>query len=97
MNTYDSNPAAAACAATELAKLPVDAQAIVRKPNSIALLIATATTRSLKDSVGGFTESFLIHSLRQPKTFASRGAASNGVKPTDLLQVGSPSSGKNSR
>ena len=44
--------AAAAFAATEPAKLPVEAQATVLKPNSTALDKATATTRSLNDRVG---------------------------------------------
>ena len=45
-------PAAAALAATELARLPVEAQATVVKPSSLARLKATLTTRSLKDRVG---------------------------------------------
>src|SRR5205807_1387617 len=39
-------------AATELARLPVEAQAMVSNPNSRALVMATATTRSLNDKVG---------------------------------------------
>src|SRR3989337_817686 len=49
-------PARAAGADTEFARLPVDAQAAVSNPNSFALVMATATTRSLNESVGGFTE-----------------------------------------
>src|SRR5207253_11373258 len=45
-------PAAAACAAVLLARLPVDAQPTVSKPNSTAELIATETTRSLYEYVG---------------------------------------------
>ena len=37
MNTYDSSPAAAAWAATALARLPVEAQATVVKPSSLRL------------------------------------------------------------
>ena len=51
-------PARAAWAQTALARLPVQAQAIVLKPNSRALLLATATTRSLKLHVG-LAQSFL--------------------------------------
>ncbi len=40
-------PAAAAWAATAWARLPVEAQPTVEKPNSIARVTATATTRSL--------------------------------------------------
>ena len=57
-----SSPAAAALAATLLARLPVEAQPTVVKPNSRALLRATETTRSLNDSVGKLTASFLIQS-----------------------------------
>ena len=41
--------AAAAWAATALARFPVDAQATVSYPSSFALATATATTRSLKE------------------------------------------------
>jgi hypothetical protein len=37
---------------TELARLPVDAQATVSNPSSRARVSATATTRSLKERVG---------------------------------------------
>ena len=46
------SPAAAAWAAVALARLPVDAQATVPMPNSIAFDTATETTRSLNDSDG---------------------------------------------
>ncbi len=52
MNTTAGRPAAAAWAATELARLPVEAHATVSSPSSRALLTATETTRSLKDQVG---------------------------------------------
>src|SRR3990172_2401922 len=97
IKTYDCKPAAAACAARELARLPVDAQATMRKPNSRALFTATATTRSLKESVGEFTESFLIHRFRQPSAFPRRGARTSGVNPTAKLHVGSCSRGNRSR
>jgi hypothetical protein len=45
--TKQRMPAWAAWAAVLLARLPVLAQPTVSKPNSIALLIATETTRSL--------------------------------------------------
>ena len=46
------SPAAAAPAATALARLPVEAQPTVSIPNSLAFVSATATSRSLKESVG---------------------------------------------
>ena len=58
MNTKHSSPARAAYAATELARLPVDAHAMVSKPFALAQLMATDTTRSLKELVG-FMLSFL--------------------------------------
>ena len=52
MNTQHSTPSRAACAATLLARLPVDAHASTLKPSSSARVAATDTTRSLYDSVG---------------------------------------------
>ena len=60
MKMKDCRPARADWAATEFARLPVEAHAVVLKPNSCALDSATETTRSLKDSVGGQTASFLM-------------------------------------
>ena len=57
MKTMASRPARAAWADTLFARLPVEAQASVLKPNSRALVAATVTTRSLKDQVG-LTQSF---------------------------------------
>ena len=48
MKMYDFSRPSAAWAATEFARLPVDAHATVSKPNSRAFVTATATTRSLK-------------------------------------------------
>ena len=45
--TKQRMPGLAAWAAVLLARLPVLAQPTVSKPNSIALVIATETTRSL--------------------------------------------------
>ena len=52
MKTYDRSCASAAWAATEFARLPVEAHATVSNPNSCALATATATTRSLNEQVG---------------------------------------------
>ncbi len=57
---YAANPAAAEFAATELARFPVEAQPTASSLNSSALLIATAVTRSLNESVGELTLSFLM-------------------------------------
>ena len=78
MKTRHSMPAPAACAATELAKLPVEAQAIASKPNSRARAMATETTRSLKDHVG-FTVSFFSQRLSRPSTLPRRSALISGV------------------
>ena len=80
MNTYERNPACAACAATELARLPVDAQAATLKPNSSALLSATDTTRSLNELVG-LRVSFFSQTSPSPSSDASRSARTRGVNP----------------
>ena len=56
-------PMNAACAATDVARLPVEAQAAVVKPRRRALDSATETTRSLKEPVG-LRVSSLSHSSR---------------------------------
>src|SRR6516164_5798804 len=94
---YASSPAAAALAATLLARLPVEAQPTVLKPNSRALERATDTTRSLNDRVGKLTASFLIQSDSTPSASAKRLARTSGVPPTWGPTVGSPSIGKSSR
>src|ERR671918_2233555 len=73
-------PARVAWAATELARLPVEAQAAVLNPNSSAFDSPTATTRSLKELVG-LRVSFLIHSSPRPRAPARRSARTRGVKP----------------
>ena len=71
----------AACAATELARLPVEAQAMRVKPSSRAAVIATETTRSLNECVG-FAESSLIQTgAVKPSSSASRSARISGVMP----------------
>ena len=80
-NTIDGIPIRAACAATEFARLPVDAHAIRSKPSSRAAVIATETTRSLNEWVG-FAESSLTHSgAVKPSSSASRSARISGVMP----------------
>src|ERR1700740_3065555 len=54
-------PSRAACAATALARFPVDEQDTVSNPNAFACDSATATTRSLKLNVGRQTASFLMY------------------------------------
>src|SRR6266436_2368333 len=79
MKIHALRPARAACAATALAKLPVDAQPIVSSPKAAAALIAVATTRSLKDSDGCETASFLTQTWATPSRAASRGASTSGA------------------
>ncbi len=80
MRTTESIPARAAWAATELARLPVEAQAATLKPSWRALVRATETTRSLNEPVG-LAVSSLIHSSPKPSSAASRSARTSGVKP----------------
>ena len=58
MNVF--SPSRAACAATAFARLPVEEHPTVSNPKACALASATATTRSLKLSVGMQTASFLM-------------------------------------
>ena len=95
MKTTARSPARAAWAATELARLPVEAQARVSNSNWRARLLATATTRSLKDQVGLWV-SFLIHSSRIPSRRARLSARTSGVKPTPRSTTNSPSTGRRS-
>src|SRR5918911_3221639 len=80
MKMHACRPALAAWAATEPARLPVDAQASVSKPSSRALLLAIETGRSLNEKVG-LTVSFLTHRLFKPRARPRFLALINGVKP----------------
>ena len=97
MKIHDASPARAACAATALARLPVDAQPTVSSPNAIAALIAVDTTRSLNESVGCDTASFFTHTRATPSLSASRGASISGENPVSSDATGSPSNGSHSR
>src|SRR2546422_2367386 len=81
MRMNEGSPAAAAFAATELARFPVDAQPTASSLNSRALLIATAVTRSLKERVGELTLSFFKYRLSIPSFLLSRSARTSGVPP----------------
>ena len=59
MKTEQARPSLAACEATLLARLPVDAQANTLNPSSTARVAAIDTTRSLYEQVGWLTESSL--------------------------------------
>ena len=83
-------------AAVELARLPVEAQLTVVNPSSRARVSATETTRSLKESVGMLTPSFLMYRLLRPRRLARLPAFSKGVKPVPT-SIGSPSMGRKSR
>ena len=95
MKTIASMPARAAWAETELARLPVEAQARVWNPSWRAREEATATTRSLNDQ-DGLQVSFLIQSSRMPSRSASRSALSSGVQPTLRSTMKSSSTGRRS-
>src|SRR4051794_34912178 len=81
MNTMLGTPAQAACAATELAKLPVEAQANRVKPRPRAAVSATETTRSLNEWVGLAESSLTNSGARTPTAAARAGAATSGVRP----------------
>jgi hypothetical protein len=88
------HPAKAACAATDVARLPVDAHAAVVKPRRRALDIATDTTRSLNEPVGLRVSSF-NHSSRTPSTSANRVLRRSGVHPAPRSIGATPGSGSN--
>ena len=85
MKTTDGAPARAACAATELARLPVEAQAKRVKPSSRAAVRATDTTRSLNEWVGLAESSFTHSGARKPTSAASASARTSGVMPGSRL------------
>src|SRR5437879_12455008 len=82
MKTQASKPCCAACAATAFARFPVELQPTVWKPNRRAATSAVATTRSLKESEGKQTASFLIKRFFTPQRAASLVEATSGVPPT---------------
>ena len=95
MKTKLRSPACAACAATEFARFPVDAQATVLNPNSSAFDSATDVTRSLNEFVG-FSVSFLMHTSPSPSSDGEAvrpdqrreaGAEVDGGVPLDREQV----------
>src|SRR6266404_3569153 len=71
IKTQASNPCCADCAATAFARFPVDEQPTVWNPNLRAAASAVATTRSLNESEGKQTASFLKYKLCTPHFFAS--------------------------
>ena len=81
MKTIDGTPARAACAATELARLPVEAQANRVKPSPRAAVSATETTRSLNECVGLAESSLTQSGARSPTAAARAGALTSGVRP----------------
>src|SRR3712207_9049789 len=89
-------PARAACAATELARLPVDAQAYRSKPSARAAVSATDTTRSLKEWVGLAESSFTYSGARTPSAAPRPSARTSGVQPGSSVTraAGSPPTGR---
>src|SRR5712672_857693 len=71
IKTQESNPCCADCAATAFARFPVDEQPTVWNPNRRAAASAVATTRSLNESEGKHTASFLRKRLFTPQCAAS--------------------------
>src|ERR1700730_13449152 len=84
MKTQASKPCCAACAATALARLPVEEQPTVWNPKRRAATNAVATTRSLKESDGKHTASFLKDTFFAPQCAPSLREATSGVPPTAL-------------
>ena len=90
MKIQAARPARAAWAATEFARLPVEAaDGVEVEPDGG--VEATATTRSLNDS--GWETS----ARRTPSARASAGASMSGVNPVSSDTTGSPRIGSHSR
>jgi hypothetical protein len=83
------------CAATALARLPVDAHATVWKPSSCAFASATDTTRSLNEWVG-LAASFFTQTSRRPSASARRGVRTSGVQPAGRAYLGGAVNGRKS-
>src|SRR2546430_15875059 len=96
INTQASKPCCAACAATALARLPVEEQPTVVKLKRRAAASAVATTRSLKESEGKHTASVLKYRFFKPHLQASLCEATSGVPPTALGTPKSSGRGSNS-
>src|ERR1044071_4553014 len=79
MKIQHLSPLRAAWAAVALARLPVEEQETVSNPKDFALARATATTRSLKLSVGRQAASFLMNSFFAPIFFARVSVLIRGV------------------
>src|SRR5258708_10956684 len=92
MKMHARMPALAACAATDPARLPVDAHERTSKPSSRARVLAIETGRSLKENVG-LTVSFLSHKLRSPSAHPRLSALISGVKPACVSTTCSPLTG----
>jgi hypothetical protein len=74
----------------------VDEQPTVLKPNLPAAASAVATTRSLKESEGKHTASFLKYRFRTPHFFARCFEGTSGVPPTVFGKEKPSGSGRNS-
>src|SRR5881397_1888602 len=84
MKTHASKPCCAACAATALARFPVEEQPTVSRPKRRAAVRAVATTRSLKEREGKQTASFLRYRFFRPHCEARLREATSGVPPVAL-------------
>src|SRR5271166_2038828 len=96
INTQASIPCCAHCAATALARFPVDEQPMVVNPKCRAAAKAVATTRSLNESEGKHTASFLIYRFFTPHLAASLPDRSSGVPPIAKEGVNPTGSGSSS-
>src|SRR5260370_30187412 len=96
MKTHASKPCCAACAATALARFPVEEQPTVSRPKRRAAVRAVATTRSLKEREGKHTASFLRYRFFRPPFQASLCEATSGLPPVALGTEKASGEGKRS-
>src|SRR5260370_20926123 len=96
IKTHASKPCCAACAATALARFPVEEQPTVSRPKRRAAVRAVATTRSLKEREGKQTASFLKYRFFRPHCEARLCEATSGVPPVALGAEKSSGRGRSS-
>src|SRR5215470_10743977 len=96
INTQASKPCAADCAATALARFPVDEHPTVSNPNRRAAARAVPTTRSLNEREGKQTASFLRYKFVRPHCLASLRERTSGVPPIAVVAEKPSESGRSS-
>src|SRR5262249_22277317 len=96
MKTHASKPCCAACAATALARFPVEEQPTVSNPNQRAAASAAPTTRSFNERERKHTASFFRYRSLMPYFAASFLDRTRCVTPVAVGATKSSLSGRSS-